>query len=87
MKTNLIPGRIRQPRKQQLHTFSNASKFRKSAGEDIGIWSLDAVLSRLPVSRKVDKTGLSVTAPMKAGMLPRLEDEEGRHFTPSEVLM
>ena len=31
---------------------------------------LVAVLSRLPVSRKVDQTGVSVTAAMEAGMLP-----------------
>ena len=67
----MIPGRIRQPWKPPLQTFSNASKFRKSKDRDLG-----AVLSCLPVPREVDQMGVSVTVAMdsEAGMLPRIED-------------
>ena len=80
MVTGLIPGRIRQPWKQPLQTFSNASKFR-------GYRDLDAVLSRLPFLRKVEQTGFSLTTATEAGMLPRMEGEEEHPFTPSEVLL
>ena len=52
--------------------------------EKRGYWDLDAVLSRLLVLRKVDQTGFSLSAAMEAGMLPRMEDEEERRFTPSD---
>ena len=48
---------------------------------------LYAVLFLLPVQRMVDQTGVSVTAAIEAGMLPRMDDEEVRHFTPTEVLL
>ena len=48
---------------------------------------LDQVLSRLPVPKKVDQAGLSVSAAMDAGMLPRMDEEESQRFTPTEVLL
>ena len=41
----------------------------------------------LLVPGKVDPKGLSVHAAMEAGMLPRMDDEEARRLTPSEVLL
>ena len=46
---------------------------------------LQSALSRLPVPGKVE--ALSVHAAMEAGMLPRMDDEEARRFTPAEVLL
>ena len=48
---------------------------------------LDQVLSRLPVPKKVDQAGLSVSAAMDAGMLPHMDEEESQRFTPTEVLL
>jgi len=48
---------------------------------------LDSVLSRLPVPKKVVQTGMSVSAAVEAGMLPRMDEEESQRFTPSEVLL
>ena len=42
---------------------------------------------RLPVPGKVDPKGLSLHAAMEAGILPLMNDEEARRFTPSEVLL
>ena len=84
--TNLIQGWIRQPWKQPLQTFSNALQFRKSRYRDL-VHHLDTVLPRLQVPRKMDQTGVSVTAAMEAGMLQHMEDKEERWFTPSEVLL
>ena len=36
---------------------------------------------------KVDPKGLSVHTAMEAGMLQRMDGEEARRFTPSEVLL
>ena len=47
---------------------------------------LHGALSHLPVPGK-DPKGLSVHATMETGMLPRMDDEEARRFTPSEVLL
>ena len=41
----------------------------------------------LLVPGKVDPKGRSAHAAMEAGMLPRMDDEEARRFTPSEVLL
>ena len=60
--------------------------FLKRVQERRGYMALDAVLSRLQVPRKVDRTGVSVTVPMKAGMLPRMEDEEERRPPPPTPL-
>ena len=75
--TNLIQGWIRQPWKQPLQTFSNALQFRKSRYRDL-VHHLDTVLPRLQVPRKMDQTGVSVTAAMEAGMLQHMEDKEER---------
>ena len=48
---------------------------------------LQSALSRLPVPGKVEPKALSVHAAMEAGMLPRMDDEEARRFTPAEVLL
>ena len=81
MMISLIPGQIRQPRKQPLQTFLNTSKFRKS--KNIGIWT------QLCPTCLFLQTGVSVTTAMEAGMLPLMDDEEARCFTPgpTEVLL
>ena len=48
---------------------------------------LHRVLSRLPVPGKVDPKGHSVHAAIEAGMLPHMDEEEARRFTPTEVLL
>ena len=48
---------------------------------------LEAILSRVPIPRKVDQTGVSITAAMEEGMLLRTEDKEERHLAPAEVLL
>ena len=45
---------------------------------------LQSAVSRLPVPTKVDPKAVSVRAAIEAGMLPNMEDEEARRFTPSE---
>ena len=60
---------------------------RLKVQEKQGYRDLDAVLSLLPPPRKVDQSGVSVTTAMEAGMLPRMDHEEARHFTPSEVVL
>ena len=52
-----------------------------------GYHGLHATLSRLPMPGKVDQRGLSVTEAIDAGMLPGMEEEEARRFTPTEVLL
>lgn len=52
-----------------------------------GYRGLHATLSRLPMPGKVDRRGLSVTEAIDAGMMPRMEEEEARRFTPTEVLL
>ena len=52
-----------------------------------GYRDLEAILSRVPIPRKVDQTGISITAAMEAGMLLRTEDKEERHLAPAEVLL
>ena len=49
--------------------------------------SLHGALSHLPVPGKVDPKGLSVHAAMEAGTLLRMDDQEARRFTASEVLL
>ena len=47
-------------------------------------------LSLLPMPGKVDQRGLSVSDAIDgfdAGMLPRIDEEEARRFTPTEVLL
>ena len=48
---------------------------------------LHGALIHQPVLGKVDLKGLSVHASMEVGMLPRMDDEEVRRLTPSEVLL
>ena len=48
---------------------------------------LHGALSHLPIPGKVDPKGLSVHTAMEAGMLQRMDDEEARSFTQSEVLL
>ena len=45
---------------------------------------LKSALSRLPVP---EPKALPVHAAMEAGMLPLMDDEEARRFTPAEVLL
>jgi hypothetical protein len=52
-----------------------------------GYRGLHATLSRLPMPGKVDQRGLSVTEAIDAGMMPRMDEEEARRFTPTEVLL
>ena len=52
-----------------------------------GYRGLHATLSRLPMQGKVDQTGLSVTEAIDVGIIPRIEEEEARRFTPTEVLL
>ena len=47
----------------------------------------DGALYHLPVPGKVDPKGLSIHAAMEAGILPRMDAEEARRFTPSEMLL
>ena len=48
---------------------------------------LHRALSRLPVPGQVDPKAHSVNVAIEAGMLPRMDEEEARRFTPSEVLL
>ena len=81
--TNLIPGRIRQPCKQLLQTFSNTSNFRKS--KEIGIWTkfCPACQFRERWTRR-EFLSLSRYAATHGGVQ---EDDEECCFTPSEVLL
>ena len=60
---------------------------RLEAQEKRNYSGLDEVMSRLPVPKTVDQTGVSVSDAIEAGMLPRMDEAESQRFTPTEVLL
>ena len=85
-----------EPEDEEFHTWPDQaaregaiSDFlrRLEAQEKRGYTGLDEVLSRLPLPTMVHQAGLSVPDAMDAGMLLRMDDEESRRFTPTEVLL
>ena len=65
-----------------------ADFFKRLEAEEQELYAgLQIALSSLPVPGKVEPKVLSVHAAMEAGMLPRIDDEEARCFTPAEVLL
>jgi hypothetical protein len=65
-----------------------ADFFKRLEAQERDLYAgLHGALSRLPVPGKEDLKAHSVNTAMEAGMLPRMDDEEARRFTPSEVLL
>ena len=61
-----------------------ADFFKRLEAQELELY---ASLITPAVPGKVDLKGLSVHPAMEAGMLPCIDDEEARRFTPSEVLL